>query len=432
MRESREETKESVWDRERMRLVGNSGTAGIAPHHRRTTVPRARRSLTLIAPGGIVATGGLPTARAAGAMSLSVCDYRRHLRRLTPLASGRFGRAVPGRSSRPGPQRTQRAPEGAHPCEANPRPRTLPGSLRAALLAAVPAQAQTTNTIWSSSVQLTGHKDEGSIPGYGPNHANSILLRDEFVYDHTTFRVTEFYSLKNQDRLYIKLRATNAVPPLLTPSTGTNSAWYKKTRNWTLHIGSDTVSFSTQEHTEVAIYSGLSIDPGNDGGDEYDTTVKGLTNGTQYAFELRAVNGAGAGQKTGPVTATPVLPATPELLSADWPGTTLILTYDRPLNSGTGLAASDFETNMGTIPSKYTQPTAPSITNVDVSGSRVVLTMNASYPEVDGYEFQISVKLKFNYNKLQAQNGTQADSSCGQAHIPIPRVSRCLARVLTS
>ena len=58
--------------------------------------------------------------------------------------------------------------------------------LLAGLVAAVPAQAQTTNTIWSWSVQLTGHKDEGSIPGYGPNYANSILLRDEFVYDHTT------------------------------------------------------------------------------------------------------------------------------------------------------------------------------------------------------------------------------------------------------
>ncbi len=190
------------------------------------------------------------------------------------------------------------------------------------------------------------------------------------------------------------------------PSTESDSEWYRKTRNWTLHIGSQTLNFSTQQLSQVSTEYGLSIDPsytlarvgfndsafntanspfangarlnlkitvpapssvpgaprslaavggnngrvnlswqppssgggviqkyryrysagsavsssaswidvpdssdpGRDGGDEYRTTVRGLANATQYAFELQAVNGAGSGSKTGPVTATPTLP----------------------------------------------------------------------------------------------------------------------------
>ncbi len=67
----------------------------------------------------------------------------------------------------------------------------------AALAFASPARSQTTNTIWSSWVLLKAHESESSLPGYGADYPNSILLRDEFVYDHTTFRVTSFTNLKN-------------------------------------------------------------------------------------------------------------------------------------------------------------------------------------------------------------------------------------------
>ena len=39
--------------------------------------------------------------------------------------------------------------------------------------------------------------------------------------------------------------------------------------------------------------------------------VTGLTNDTQYAFELRAVNATGEGAAAGPVTATPSTNTTP-------------------------------------------------------------------------------------------------------------------------
>ena len=46
-------------------------------------------------------------------------------------------------------------------------------------------------------------------------------------------------------------------------------------------------------------------DDGNSTGDETSVTVSSLTNGTEYAFEVRAVNSVGEGAKAGPVTATP-------------------------------------------------------------------------------------------------------------------------------
>ena len=48
-----------------------------------------------------------------------------------------------------------------------------------------------------------------------------------------------------------------------------------------------------------------SSDPGGSTADETSVTVSSLTNGTEYAFEVRAVNSVGEGAKAGPVTATP-------------------------------------------------------------------------------------------------------------------------------
>ena len=48
-----------------------------------------------------------------------------------------------------------------------------------------------------------------------------------------------------------------------------------------------------------------SSDPGGSTADETSVTVTSLTNGTEYAFEVRAVNSVGEGAKAGPVTATP-------------------------------------------------------------------------------------------------------------------------------
>ena len=56
-------------------------------------------------------------------------------------------------------------------------------------------------------------------------------------------------------------------------------------------------------------------DDGNSTADETGVTVSSLTNGTEYAFEVRAVNSAGGfygeGAKAGPARATPTANAAP-------------------------------------------------------------------------------------------------------------------------
>ena len=52
-------------------------------------------------------------------------------------------------------------------------------------------------------------------------------------------------------------------------------------------------------------------DSGASTADETGMTITSLSNGTQYAFEVRAVNSGGGGTKAGPVTATPAANAAP-------------------------------------------------------------------------------------------------------------------------
>ena len=77
------------------------------------------------------------------------------------------------------------------------------------------------------------------------------------------------------------------------------------------HAAGSTVPTSTS-WTDVPDGS----DAGNSAADETGVTVSSLVNDTQYAFEVRAVNSAGEGDKAGPVTATPTGNAAPEFANA--------------------------------------------------------------------------------------------------------------------
>ena len=183
-------------------------------------------------------------------------------------------------------------------------------------------------------------------------------------------------------------------------------------------------------------------DAGTSTDDETGVTVSNLTNGTQYAFEVQAVNPAGEGAKAGPVTTRPVTrPPSPKLVSVTGAFSTVTLTYDRSLNSGSTPATTDFETFVTPVPERFkcgsgdtagtncfSQPAAPGVTNVTVRGSTVVITLDAPHPlrylpRVGEWIPGMYVKLKSNRSRPQSQGGTSADSSCGQPHIGIPRVS---------
>ena len=78
-------------------------------------------------------------------------------------------------------------------------------------------------------------------------------------------------------------------------------------------------------------------DTGSSTADETGVTVSGLNNGTQYAFEVLAVNSAGEGAKAGPVTATPSDMTPPSLVSAlvGPTGTVMVVAFNEsPVSSG--------------------------------------------------------------------------------------------------
>ena len=78
-------------------------------------------------------------------------------------------------------------------------------------------------------------------------------------------------------------------------------------------------------------------DTGSSTADETGVTVSGLNNGTQYAFEVLAVNSAGEGAKAGPVTATPADMTPPSLVSAlvGPTGTVMVVAFNEiPVSSG--------------------------------------------------------------------------------------------------
>ena len=84
-------------------------------------------------------------------------------------------------------------------------------------------------------------------------------------------------------------------------------------------------------------------DDGDSTADETGVTVSSLTNGTQYAFEVRAVNSAGDGAAAGPVTATPVtVPGAPQDFKVSAGDAQVVLTWGAPASDG-GAAITEFE-----------------------------------------------------------------------------------------
>ena len=143
-----------------------------------------------------------------------------------------------------------------------------------------------------------------------------------------------------------------------------------------------------------------SSDPGGSTGDETSVTVTSLTNETQYAFEVRAVNAVGEGTKAGPMKATP---------SADADATLSALS----LSPGT--LSPEFSSSQ----TAYTASVEGAVSRVTVSataadsdatiayldGSDTVLT-DAHTSSTDTFEVALSVGGNVIKVKVTAKNGT--------------------------
>ena len=114
---------------------------------------------------------------------------------------------------------------------------------------------------------------------------------------------------------------TSDVYPLTVPGAPRNleatAGEMRVTLTWTAPASDGGAAITEYEYRHAAasaVPDGMAwtdVPDGSDAGgstaDETGATISGLTNGTQYAFEVRAVNNVGGGAKAGPVTATPTV-----------------------------------------------------------------------------------------------------------------------------
>ena len=119
-------------------------------------------------------------------------------------------------------------------------------------------------------------------------------------------------------------------------------------------------------------------DDGASAADETGVTISSLTNGTQYAFEVRAVNSVGEGTLAGPVTATPAV-ANSVPTSAD---KTVTTNEDTAYTFG----ASDFaftDTDSGDTLASVTVVTLPTVGTLALDGTDVTAADVVSKADID-------------------------------------------------
>ena len=112
-------------------------------------------------------------------------------------------------------------------------------------------------------------------------------------------------------------------------------------------------------------------------------TVQGLTNGTQYTFEVRAVNGAGPGDASS-VTSTPGPPAAPDGLSASAGDEEVLLEWDDPED----VSITGYQARYGPIDT--TLPEWSDEHNID--GSNAGTTRHPATNLTNGTEYTFEVR----------------------------------------
>ncbi|MDX6204438.1 MAG: hypothetical protein QOF39_495, partial [Frankiales bacterium] len=109
--------------------------------------------------------------------------------------------------------------------------------------------------------------------------------------------------------------------------------------------------------------------------------VSGLTNGTSYDVEVRAVNAQGAGPASAPVPGTPVTtPAQPSITGVTRADRSLSLTVSEPDDGGSPVTSWQYSTDGGTTWVTSAQSGSPlTITKLSVDGTTLIAN-GTSYP----------------------------------------------------
>ena len=171
-----------------------------------------------------------------------------------------------------------------------------------------------------------------------------------------TYTVT---GLTNGERYHFRVRAINsqgagpatlfsAVVGLSIPDTPdalvATAGDTEVTLRWNTPLddgGSAITGYEYQQKTGDNAF-GLWTSIAGSGADTKSYTVAGLTNGTRYAFKIRAVNGIGNSLASAEAAATPMAPAAPDIHIPDAPGnlvavagnTEATLRWNTPLDDG--------------------------------------------------------------------------------------------------
>ena len=170
--------------------------------------------------------------------------------------------------------------------------------------------------------------------------------------------------------------------------------------------GSDITKWQYQQKAGVSDYGSWTDIA--DTGTSMAHTVTGLTNGTEYSFKVRAVNGAGDSPDSDEVTVTPGVPAKP-VLTAVGGDSSVVLSASVSNTNGSDITKWQYQQRAGG--SGYGSWT--DIADTGTSMSHTVTGLS------NGTEYSFRVR-------AVNSSGDSADSDEASAVTPAAPISRCL------
>ena len=242
--------------------------------------------------------------------------------------------------------------------------------------------AITRHRYWQNSLRLGEPRRWTNIPDSGPDGAH-----------FSSYTVT---GLRNGEKYGFRVRALNAVgespattratttpmtadPPAAPTALTASAGDTRVTLAWTQgdNGGSPLNRHEYRQSTDTGtMWAAWTAIPNSAGNEAHATryTVSGLTNGTSYTFQVRAVNAVGPGGPSGNADATPATSPPPPTLTATAGDTQVWLTWTSRGDGGRPLTGYEYRQQAGSevfgawAPIPASAPTGAHFTSYTVTG----------------------------------------------------------------